>query len=589
MSSSTSLLVLLIVAVVLSVPVLSMQKGGCGTKHDNSREQREPSEWHKSMSKRFPQADIPLWQACDSSSNPSVCNNPEVRDTFSLPPAQPVRYYVHVYITREDDGSNPIVSDEDVESKFEYYQDSLNDAFYEAGFQFVYWIVHVDDSELRHRNVDQYTSEDIRQFKIDVWNKIDGSDKDAMPYRAIRIYLTDDMGYQLGSATFSTFTDVLLPTGGMILVPGAMMSTDENTLPHEMGHIFGLEHPFFSTDNEDACDYCWVKDHPNSDKINLDQTGDYCSDTPWSGNVDNYYFTMDQDCTGYYWTCPLSEDLGPCTDSATCGFDITHPPSEVDELAANYMSYYECDGQQFFSEQQKNRMRCFAFGYLQDAKDIPTTWTCDKSAYNAQDKCDCNCGVYDPDCAYAGLESSCSNNEACNQYTVTCEEIPSEWTCFNNYWFDDQCDCDCGFPDPTCEDTTLRVFGCPTSDYTCDAGVCTEPAATEPAPAPIGCQKPKRVKGMKVKHNEDGIKVVFEPSVGAECYKIQIREEDTKEWKTIEKCTTDLKVKWPKSKLTKKFGPFADYETFPFEVAVKSICGDVKSNSKKKVSKWNGN
>lgn len=100
---------------------------------------------------------------------------------------------------------------------------------------------------------------------------------------------------------------------------------------------------------------------------------------------------------------------------------------------------------------------------------VPDGWTCGE---NVKNKCDCDCGVYDPDCddyyysEYEGeqiYKTSCSSTEICSPVTAKC----TEWSCdISKYNDGHDCDCNCGSWDPDCEqyDSYLDVIGCNSSD-----------------------------------------------------------------------------------------------------------------------------
>lgn len=95
----------------------------------------------------------------------------------------------------------------------------------------------------------------------------------------------------------------------------------------------------------------------------------------------------------------------------------------------------------------------------------PRQWECSPRLYRDGERCDCGCGVVDPDCESSAAEScdvcndpgSCSgqpcpsfinaeNNAACDQPTP-----PAEWACGALTYADGaECDCGCGVPDPDC-------------------------------------------------------------------------------------------------------------------------------------------
>jgi hypothetical protein len=110
---------------------------------------------------------------------------------------------------------------------------------------------------------------------------------------------------------------------------------------------------------------------------------------------------------------------------------------------------------------------------------VPISWTCDPSYYNAQDGCDCGCGILDPDCISDNITVSavtygCASSEICSNGTCVTDYVPPEWICSKDYFgSDDGCDCNCGAPDPDCHDSTTEVFNCPCSNMTCQNGFCT--------------------------------------------------------------------------------------------------------------------
>jgi len=142
----------------------------------------------------------------------------------------------------------------------------------------------------------------------------------------------------------------------------------------------------------------------------------------------------------------------------------------------------------------------------------PSGWTCDPSYYNATDGCDCNCGVFDPDCLlflgakYIDIDPDQFTVFGCTQGNVpycqpdaTCgyaRPVSTDWFCPIE-WFGsgDGCDCNCGFLDPDCSDPTQSVLSCPCDGMTCrnDQGLCVGSCgdlivsirAAGPTPTPV--------------------------------------------------------------------------------------------------------
>ncbi len=109
---------------------------------------------------------------------------------------------------------------------------------------------------------------------------------------------------------------------------------------------------------------------------------------------------------------------------------------------------------------------------------VPSGWFCDPDYYDAGDDCDCECGAYDPDCNNPGLDIlGCGAGEVCDLdgTCVIASDVPPGWTCDPDYYgVGDDCDCDCGVYDPDCDDPRLDILGCDV-DQICDVdGTCID-------------------------------------------------------------------------------------------------------------------
>lgn len=104
-------------------------------------------------------------------------------------------------------------------------------------------------------------------------------------------------------------------------------------------------------------------------------------------------------------------------------------------------------------------------------------WFCSPNFYNATDGCDCECGAHDPDCDDPDQDVfGCYDDIGCLASGI-CDwpTAPAEWTC-EAYFYDanDGCDCNCGMYDPDCDLVESDLFNCPCSDMTCSPeGFCT--------------------------------------------------------------------------------------------------------------------
>eukprot|EP00727_Mastigamoeba_balamuthi_P006322 m51a1_g231 putative type iii restriction res subunit (1635) ;mRNA; f:106029-114610 len=86
------------------------------------------------------------------------------------------------------------------------------------------------------------------------------------------------------------------------------------------------------------------------------------------------------------------------------------------------------------------------------------TWHCDESRYNDGHVCDCDCGEIDPDCERLSVHNTtCPAGWKC--FEGACS-VPVGWTCSDSNYNDRiVCDCNCGVYDPDC-DMKLPVDSC---------------------------------------------------------------------------------------------------------------------------------
>ncbi|OGR11689.1 MAG: hypothetical protein A2341_02405 [Deltaproteobacteria bacterium RIFOXYB12_FULL_58_9] len=189
---------------------------------------------------------------------------------------------------------------------------------------------------------------------------------------------------------------------------------------------------------------------------NILEGGEICD----SGQID------DLTCTDFYFgsgnlscTSTCVPDFTACA-SATCG-DNNAEGGEI------------CDGTDL------SGITCQDLGYvsgtptcLEDCNGFDEStcsngeWACNSDYYGTDDGCDCGCGVADPDCADATVDSCrfCGNDGSCGRLdcsninptnNAVCAQDTGEWLCpLSYYGSDDGCDCGCGIVDPDCNDAT---------------------------------------------------------------------------------------------------------------------------------------
>uniref|UniRef100_A0A4W4ED87 Sushi domain-containing protein n=1 Tax=Electrophorus electricus TaxID=8005 RepID=A0A4W4ED87_ELEEL len=132
-----------------------------------------------------------------------------------------------------------------------------------------------------------------------------------------------------GAATWPWAKEALTHQGGMIMNPSYFGTLGHNnTMIHELGHIFGLYHVFKGVTERESCD------DPCQETIASMETGDFCADTA---------------------PTPKSKacrDPDPVND--TCGLARYH-----DTPYSNYMSYTDDNCTDHFTPNQVARMHCY--------------------------------------------------------------------------------------------------------------------------------------------------------------------------------------------------------------------------------------
>ncbi|MCL2824826.1 MAG: hypothetical protein FWD57_12635, partial [Polyangiaceae bacterium] len=89
-------------------------------------------------------------------------------------------------------------------------------------------------------------------------------------------------------------------------------------------------------------------------------------------------------------------------------------------------------------------------------------WTCPKGYYEDGD-CDCECGIWDPDCSTSGANPfGCAPEAICVEVDGQgiCDGGVVGWTCDIKYYGDGFCECGCGAWDPDCDDFPIDLFTC---------------------------------------------------------------------------------------------------------------------------------
>ena len=164
------------------------------------------------------------------------------------------------------------------------------------------------------------------------------------------------------------------------------------------------------------------------------------------------------------WTC--AEAYYGATDGCDCGCGIDDP-----DCAGAGCAEPGCaaDGCAFCWDGAGGNISCTP---------APDGWTCADGFYDANDGCDCGCGVDDPDCAGAGCTEPSCLADGCDWCwdgaggNISCTPAPDGWSCNDAYYGDGTCDCGCGVDDLDCAGAGCAEPGCyePACQYCFDDG-----------------------------------------------------------------------------------------------------------------------
>eukprot|EP00732_Lithocolla_globosa_P002429 Lithocolla_globosa_v1_NODE_1584_length_2467_cov_5.572139.p1 type:complete len:763 gc:universal NODE_1584_length_2467_cov_5.572139:2427-139(-) len=199
--------------------------------------------------------------------------------------------------------------------------------------------------------------------------------------------------------------------------------------------------------------------------------------------------------------CTPDADIFGCDPTTSCFDGVCLVPSEgttkMDENEKKQFSqlphhHHQSSPNTNPTTEKKSQQKPSSSHQQQQTRDhitVPSNFTCPSSYYHSQDGCDCNCGVFDPDCSdplaqiYGcfGENIYCTFDGMCSPIPEDQPSIPAEWQCDSStYSSQDGCDCNCGVRDPDCDLSDTQYFvplvGCPVSGSTCNAeGVCQLP------------------------------------------------------------------------------------------------------------------
>jgi Secretion system C-terminal sorting domain len=253
-----------------------------------------------------------------------LINNKKLLDTYAFTRSLVTYVPVRIHLVADDDGTNRVSEGRALDMLC-----ILNEEFEEADIQFYLkdGFSYVDNSILNN-----HTGFDTNP--IPVWNE-------AAPYKsdqAINIFVAKhvdepDPGAGTTLAYYSPYNDCIFINKGVVY--------SRSVLPHEMGHFFGLLHPFLGFEDGPFCEGQLNVDSPgcvngiieNQSGSNCETAGDMICDTP-----PDYFF-------------------GFC--SSECVFDglvFDCEGNQVFTMENNMMSFFSNCADYEFTQTQKDLM-----------------------------------------------------------------------------------------------------------------------------------------------------------------------------------------------------------------------------------------
>lgn len=272
------------------------------------------------------------------------CDVPSTRDNY-LPGDYPEIFFIRtaVHILAYDDGSGPCADSLDVVNMIE----RMNDDFAPAGIHFVVeTIEEVWDTDFRNLDMDNPSADATMKLLYST-----------SPSNTMNIYVVNIVSSEGDVLGYSYLPhQYALNYRSGCVIDETVIGYQYATASHEAGHFFGLHHTFRGVDEVGQCSGCY--EEPEGGGTNNNTVGDYCADTP---------------PTPTNFSCDPPGGSDPCSS-------LPWGATQVE----NYMGYSSDVCQEFFTQQQNARMRCW---FLDELSPLNIPDVDGDGILNASDNC----------------------------------------------------------------------------------------------------------------------------------------------------------------------------------------------------------
>eukprot|EP00727_Mastigamoeba_balamuthi_P011793 m51a1_g7236 hypothetical protein (1904) ;mRNA; r:85545-94889 len=234
-------------------------------------------------------------------------------------------------------------------------------------------------------------------------------------------------------------------------------------------------------DESKQCDAWLIRTMGHNHTVGGAPQGWYCNKTKYNdGKCDCNCGAGDVDCNTDFTGCgagSVCDQTGRCVALDWSRYGVCSPSNywQYDGCQCECGSVIDPDCLDYTAPVTQCEESLFqpACKLFQDGPFCVDQWKCNRSLYNDGKVCNCNCGAPDPDCDNHSLDTDCMNNFICMDMLCV---APREWKC-NPDWYNskDECDCECGAYDPDCDIATKEVLNCSAGQVCNYDGKCVAP------------------------------------------------------------------------------------------------------------------